>query len=124
MLPGMETAPRLDNVVAKPASQLPLRVVAALESADPAGLRSLLTTLACSLELPSFDIRRQVQANEPVCRVFDQQLVPEASVRRVRAAAPPPRTASRHPLGPIAAHVLLPMMLVTSALVLLMAWIR
>jgi hypothetical protein len=116
----METAPKLDNVATKPASQLPWQVVAALDSADPAGLRSLLTTLAYSLELPTtLGVQREGRRQEPLRRVFDQQSVPEDN-----AAAQSRRDGSRHLFGSIAAHVLLPMTVVTSALVLLMAWIR
>ena len=120
----METAPRFDKVAAKQVSQLPLQVVAALDSADPAGLRSLLTTLACSLDVRSIDDRRVARPVAPARRVFDQQSVAELAVRRERAAAPLPPAASRPRFGPIAAHVLLPMTVATSALVLLMAWIR
>ncbi|MGZ4671747.1 MAG: hypothetical protein ACXWBO_17200 [Ilumatobacteraceae bacterium] len=116
----METAPRLEDVATKPASQLPWQVVTALDSADPAALRSLLTTLAYSLESPAtVGARRRAPLQQPPRRVFDQQTVVEGT-----AAKPSRRVGSRRLLGPIAMHVLLPMTVVTSALVLLMAWVR
>lgn len=117
----METAPGHDNMVAKPASQLPLQIVAALDAADPAGLRSLLTTLACALELPS-TAGAQLQAR-PFHAVVKLDS-PRPSVAETARATPPRQTVARPLFGPIAAHVLLPMTVVTSALVVLMAWIR
>ena len=128
----------LPHVTLPVASQV-LDVLETADPADPDNLLSLLTALADSLERapaastvsPVNDL--VIRLDTPPCRFPPPEITPEdayrgfwdeRSSRHIHDVAPSPRrAASRRVVKSFAAHVLLPMTVVTSVLVLLMAWI-
>ena len=116
--------------------QLTTEILAALEAVDPVNLLSLLTTLADSFaprpaeterheEPPSDDLVIRLDRATSGMTPEDtfQEFWDEPAPREIARAAPLRHSVFRRTARSLAAHVVLPMTVVTSAVVLLMAWI-
>ena len=115
---------------------LPSEMLTALESVEPGNLLSLLTTLADSLapRPAETELRQEPPVDDLVIRPdpapigisaadsFDE-FWDERSILESEDASPRLMSAARRAFRSTAAHVVLPMTVVTSALVLLMVWV-
>jgi hypothetical protein len=115
-------------------SQLPSAMVSALDTADPAGLRSLLSSLANSLELMPADVTRSLALTPSRVptkigpSVFDlppatplvSELAPQDSFRQFWTTDIATQAPERSPRW-IATQVLLPMAVVMSVIALIFA---
>lgn len=131
-----------DDAVSRAAyvsTHLPEQMLAALDTADPAGLQSLLVALAASLDLePVGNVMAEAATSTVVVERPREDLVIRAdrveAVDRFEAHAPdevfrafwvkaPTPDVEKSGWSWIPVHVVLPMMAVTFALALLLAWI-
>jgi len=121
---------------AAPMQSPPSEMLAALESVDPENLLSLLTTLADSLAPRSAEIdpREEPPVDDLVIKLTPaplgmsaadsfEEFWDELSVVETKEASRRRMSVARRALKSTAAHVVLPMTVVTSAIVVLMAWV-